>query len=100
MQHVLMHLDIRPGTEAEYERRHHEIWPEMVEAIRACGINELRIFRDGTQIHIYAECEPTADDAFGRLGKTDVNARWDEHMADVLVDRTAATFSPEIWTMP
>lgn len=99
MEHVLMHLEIRPGTESEYERRHDEIWPEMVEAIRASGISVLRIFRSDTDIHIYAACEPDAETAFGRLGETDVNTRWNAHMADVLIDRDAATFAPEIWAM-
>jgi len=99
MEHVLMHLQIRPGTAAEYERRHHEIWPEMVGAIRESGISALRIFRHETAISIYAVCEPDADTAFGLLGATAVNARWNEHMADVLVDRSAAIFAPEIWVM-
>ena len=99
MEHVLMHLEIRPGTAEEYERRHREIWPEMVEAIRDSGIRELRIFRHDCAISIYAVCEPDAEEAFALLGRTAVNTRWNEHMSDVLVDRSAAIFSPEIWVM-
>ena len=95
-----MHLEIRAGAEDEYRKRHDEIWPEMVDAIKASGINELRIFRHDLQISIYAVCEPDADRAFARLCETDVNTRWNQHMADVLVDRAAAIFSPEIWVMP
>lgn len=99
VEHTLLHLEIRPGTEAEYGRRHDEIWPEMVAAIRASGISELRIFRHDRSISIYAVCQPDAETAFARLAETDVNERWNEHMADVLVDRSAATFSPQIWVM-
>jgi L-rhamnose mutarotase len=99
LEHVIMHLEIRPGTEGEYQKRHDEIWPEMVGAIKASGITELRIFRHDLQISIYAACEPDAEQAFAQLGATDVNTRWNEHMADVLVDRSAAIFSPEIWAM-
>jgi len=99
MEHVLLHLEIQPGTASEYERRHDEIWPEMVDAIKHSGINELRIFRHETAISIYAVCDPDADTAFGLLDATAINARWNEHMADVLVDRSAAIFAPEIWAM-
>jgi L-rhamnose mutarotase len=96
---TLLHLEIRPGTEAEYARRHDEIWPEMVAAIRSSGISELRIFRHDRSISIYAVCRPDAETAFARLGQTDVNERWNQHMADVLVDRSAAIFSPQVWVM-
>ncbi len=28
-------LEVRPEYEDEYVRRHHEIWPEMIEALRS-----------------------------------------------------------------
>ena len=31
-------LEVRPGYEEEYVRRHQEIWLEMVEALREAGI--------------------------------------------------------------
>ena len=27
-------LEVRPGYEEEYKRRHDQIWPEMLEALR------------------------------------------------------------------
>ena len=30
-------LEVRPGHEEEYKKRHDEIWPEMTEALRAAG---------------------------------------------------------------
>ena len=31
-------LEVRPGYEEEYVRRHQEIWPEMVEALKEAGM--------------------------------------------------------------
>jgi L-rhamnose mutarotase len=31
-------LRLRPGSEAEYRRRHDAIWPEMAQALRDAGI--------------------------------------------------------------
>ena len=38
-------LGVRPGYEEEYKRRHDDIWPEMVEALRSAGISNYSIFR-------------------------------------------------------
>ncbi|TAM94172.1 MAG: L-rhamnose mutarotase [Rhodanobacteraceae bacterium] len=41
-----------PGLIAEYERLHRpeNIWPEIVDSIRAAGIRELEIFRVGNRL--------------------------------------------------
>ena len=39
-------MRLKPGTVAEYKRRHDEIWPELAAAIRAAGISDYSIFLD------------------------------------------------------
>lgn len=41
-----------PALIAEYERRHQpeNIWPEIVQSIRAAGVHELEIFRAGNRL--------------------------------------------------
>ena len=65
MERVVFYLRIFPGTEAEYDRRHAEIWPELVEEIRSFGIRSMTGFRRGTDVWYYCECEPDAKTAFG-----------------------------------
>ena len=36
MEHIAWKGRIKPGCKAEYQRRHAEIWPEMVEVLKAC----------------------------------------------------------------
>ena len=31
-------LEVRPGYEDEYKKRHEEIWPEMVDMLRNAGV--------------------------------------------------------------
>jgi L-rhamnose mutarotase len=78
-------FEIYPGQEGEYKRRHDEIWPDLVEAIRDAGIRNYSLFRRGTTIIAYAECEPDVATAFGKVGQTDVNRRWAEWFQDVIV---------------
>jgi L-rhamnose mutarotase len=81
-------FEIRPGTEAEYKKRHDEIWPDLLDAIKDAGIENYSLFRRGTQIIGYAECHPDVAAAFAKLGATDVNARWSKSFEDVIVSLT------------
>jgi L-rhamnose mutarotase len=81
-------FEIKPGTEAEYKRRHDEIWPELVEAIQDAGFRNYTLFRRGLEIIAYAECHPDVATAFGKVGATDANARWSKWFEDVIVTLT------------
>jgi L-rhamnose mutarotase len=92
---------IKPGTEDEYKRRHDEIWPEMVSALRESGISNYSLFRRGLEVIAYAECEPDAATAFAKMGATDVDRRWSEWFEEVLERRFGddgeAMSVPEVW---
>jgi L-rhamnose mutarotase len=94
-------FSIKPGAEQEYKRRHEQIWPEMVDALSAAGIHNYTLFRRGLEIIAYAECEPDARTAFGRIGATDVDARWSEWFEDVIERRVDERGEPltaeEVW---
>ena len=81
MQPSLFSIRLVPGTEAEYDRRHAVVWPEMVAAMHACGIRNSTGFRRGTEVFYYAECDPDPITCSGRLEGMDVNQRWTEHFA-------------------
>ena len=88
MERFCFTFEIRPGTEEEYKRRHDEIWPELVEAIKAGGISNYSLFRRGTTIIAYCECEPDAATAFAKVGESEANTRWSEWFQDVIVSLT------------
>ena len=88
MERLCFTFEIRPGTEAEYKKRHDEIWPELVEAIKDAGFANYSLFRRGTTIYAYAEVHPDVETAFAKLGPTDVNARWSKWFEDVIVSLT------------
>jgi L-rhamnose mutarotase len=88
MQRICFLMEIVPGRETEYERRHNEIWPELVAELRRAGVRNYSLFRRGTSVIAYAECHPDAATAFGAVGATDVNRRWAEWFRDVLARHT------------
>lgn len=101
MQRACFTFELRPGTEAEYQRRHDEIWPELVAALQEGGVRNYTLFRRGRTVIAYAECEPDAATAFGKVGATDVNARWAAWFSDIIVDLTDASgdlrWAQEVW---
>lgn len=94
MERILVYIRIFPGTEDEYDRRHREIWPEMVAALQDSGIRNYTGFRRGTDVWYYGECEPDQAVAFARQGATDVNRRWAHWFRDIIAEITTADGDP------
>jgi L-rhamnose mutarotase len=88
LQRICFLMEILPGREDEYQRRHDEIWPELVEELTKAGVRNYSLFRRGTTVIAYAECHPDAATAFGKVGATEVNTRWSQWFGDVLSRHT------------
>jgi L-rhamnose mutarotase len=101
MERFCFTFDIREGTEDEYKKRHDEIWPELVDAIKGAGISNYSLFRRGTEIIAYCECDPDPDSAFAKVGATDASDRWNEYFADIIPSLTGPDGKlvdyPEVW---
>src|SRR5947209_10574266 len=87
MERMAFRMNIRAGSEAEYLRRHDEIWPEMVEALRAAGFRNYSIHRDGTTLFAFFESENVAA-TLAAITADAVNARWAAMMSDILIADT------------
>ena len=85
----LMHLV--PGMEAEYEKRHDEIWPDMEAAVVAAGFTNYSLFRRGTQVIGYAECVPDIATVLTQMGAQEINGRWGESLSHVIASMTDET---------
>jgi L-rhamnose mutarotase len=86
MERILMYIRIFPGTEAEYDRRHAEVWPELVAEIRESGIRNFTGFRRGTDVWYYGECHPDVATAFGVHGPKPANTRWNHYFRDIIAE--------------
>ena len=83
MGHYAWVLEVRPGYEDEYKKRHDEIWPEMAQEITAAGIRNYNIFRHGLTLFGYFETD-NLEKAIAYLGQSDANRRWGEYMAPIM----------------
>jgi len=79
-------LEVRPDRIEEYVEAHRNVWPEMLDALRAAGIRNYTIFRRDNEMFGYFESDDL--EAAGRyLASQDVNARWQDAMAELLEER-------------
>ena len=76
-------LEVRPGYEEEYKKRHDEIWPEMLDALKKAGIRNYSIFRHGLTLFGYFETDDL-DRTIAILKDDPVNARWGKSMAPIM----------------
>jgi len=77
-------MRLKPGVLDEYQRRHDEIWPALVQAIEQSGIATMTIFEHDPVLFVFAE---TADDeAFDRLWATEIHKRWGDEVIGHLLD--------------
>ena len=75
---------IRPGCKAEYRRRHDEIWPELVDVLKAAGICNYSIFCCGEELFGYYECACGVAFAERTQAESPVVDRWNAYMQDIL----------------
>ena len=52
---VAFKMQLNPGQEAEYQRRHDEIWPELAELLQQTGIRNYSIFLDSSKTVLFTK---------------------------------------------
>ncbi len=90
MERLCFFMNLVPGTEAEYERRHDEIWPEMRDAVEAAGYTNYSLFRRGTTVVGYAECVPDVATVAAKMAEAEVTPRWNTSFEGIIDSMTDA----------
>lgn len=88
MEKYAWRAKIVEGKQDEYVKRHREIWPEMVQTLKAAGIVNYTIWRDEDDLFGYYECEKGIGFAAEYQRTSPVVKRWNEYMQDVLIMET------------
>ncbi|MEO9898235.1 MAG: L-rhamnose mutarotase [Paracoccaceae bacterium] len=83
-ERFVFRMRLHPGKRDEYERRHDEIWPELVTLLKAAGVNDYSIHLDPeTNLLIGVLIRPT-DHGMDALPDHPVMQKWWAHMADLM----------------
>ncbi|UFH53267.1 L-rhamnose mutarotase [Spirosoma sp. KNUC1025] len=84
MEEIAFTMKLKPGVEAEYQRRHDEIWPELSAALTEAGIRDYSIYLDRETGTLFAVQRRVADHTADQLPTLPVMKRWWAYMADLM----------------
>lgn len=77
-------MKLNPGMEAEYRKRHDEIWPELVDLLREAGVSDYSIHLDRETNSLIGVLLRTRNHGMASLPEHPVMKRWWAHMADIM----------------
>lgn len=77
-------MKLYPGMGEEYERRHNELWPEMVDMIHAHGGRNYTIALDPDTLTLFGYIEIDDPERWAAGADTAINRKWWDFMADIM----------------
>ena len=84
MQRCAFTMRIKPGFEAEYRKRHDEIWPELSRLLKAAGIRDYSIYLDNNTGTLFAVQKLTENNTNDDLPNHPLMKKWWAYMADIM----------------
>jgi L-rhamnose mutarotase len=88
-------LRVRPDKIDEYVEAHRKVWPEMLAALGEAGVRNYTIFRHGNEVFGYFESDDL-EAAAANMEAREVNARWQDTMAQLLEERVPNAGPPTL----
>jgi L-rhamnose mutarotase len=92
MRRVAFKMKLKKGFEAEYERRHDLLWPELKAMLKAQGVSDYSIFFDPETLILFAVQKVEGEGSSQDLGNVEIVKKWWAYMADIM--ETNADDSP------
>lgn len=83
MKREAFKMYLKPGMEAEYEKRHNAIWPELKKLLKESGVSDYSIFWD-KETNILFAVQKNNGQGSQDLGSTEIVQKWWAYMADIM----------------
>lgn len=104
MQRVAFKMKLFKGQEAEYKKRHDEIWPELVQLLKEAGIADYSIFLDEPTGYLFGVLKITNAINLDALPQQPIMKKWWAYMQDIMesnADNSPVSVPlPEVFYMP
>jgi len=84
MQKHAFKMRLTPGAKAEYRKRHDQIWPELVELLKAAGVSDYSIHLDDETNTLFGVLWREDDHTMDDLPTDPVMREWWAYMADIM----------------
>jgi L-rhamnose mutarotase len=97
-------MNLYPGTEAEYERRHTPIAQDLADTLTAFGVRNYSIFLHPATGQLFAYAEIESEERWNTVAATPACRRWWKYMKDLMPterdDRPSSVALREIFHLP
>ena len=87
MEKYAFKMQLNPGMEAEYRKRHDEIWPDLVALLKEAGISDYSIHLDPETNILFGVLWRRDGHTMDDLPNHPVMQKWWAHMADVMATK-------------
>ena len=77
-------MAVHPGQEAEYERRHRPIWPDLERTLIEHGVVTYSIYLDPETRDLFGYVEVEDEGRWAAIAQTEVCRRWWRHMREIM----------------
>lgn len=84
MKRQAFKMYLKPGFEAEYEKRHNAIWPELKQLLKDTGVSDYTIFWDKETNVLFGYQVIDGDSSSQDLGSNPIVQKWWAYMADIM----------------
>ncbi len=84
MKGIASKMKLLKGYEAEYKKRHDEIWPELKVLLKETGITGYSIFLDEETNDLFACFTIEDDKQLNELPAKEVMKKWWDYMKDIM----------------
>jgi L-rhamnose mutarotase len=84
MNRLAFKMKLHQGQEAEYQRRHDELWPELKALLKQTGISEYSIFLDEETNTLFGVLNIEQPEWMDTLPEHPVMKKWWTYMKDIM----------------
>ena len=84
MKRIAFTMQLHPGFEDEYRRRHAAIWPELAGLLHDTGISEYSIFLNEGTLELIGVLRIDDPGRLDELPANEVMQRWWDYMKDIM----------------
>ncbi len=77
-------MQLLPGAEEEYHRRHNPIWPDLASVLRVHGVHRYSIFLHPHTLQLFATVEYENQILWDAIAQTEICQRWWLHMSGLM----------------
>jgi L-rhamnose mutarotase len=84
LHRVAFKMKLFEGQEAEYKKRHDELWPDLQQLLEASGISDYSIFLDESTNSLFGVLKARSLQALDNLPQSPVMQKWWQYMGDIM----------------